>query len=196
MAAIKQDHLFQRRMIFVYRPKMSYVYEITSRSAPRQTTHCKASGMLSPSGLGPLHEKMLDCLLYGWWSPWIKWFKIVYFKVDGFLGLNDFGRSDHMVPRWSMDSYLATRSSLMASTCLWFLCPASSSLLRIKSIWTPLSISMFWPLLVKLPGSHTGNEQTNATKNSQTHLDLKKIESDHFGRILPLAQSCCPQPLW
>ena len=97
MAAIKQDHLFQRRMIFVYRPKMSYLYEITSRSAPRQTTHCKASGMLSPSGLGPLHEKMLDCLLYGWWSPWIKWFKIVYCKVDGFLGLNDFGRSDLMV---------------------------------------------------------------------------------------------------
>ena len=37
--------------------------QITSRSAPRQTTHCKASGMLSPSGLGPLDEIMLDCIM-------------------------------------------------------------------------------------------------------------------------------------
>ena len=46
---------------------------VTSRSAPRQTTHCKASGMLSPSGLGPLDQTKLGCLikhLVGWTPTW------------------------------------------------------------------------------------------------------------------------------
>ena len=70
---------------------------VTSRSAPRQTTHCKASGMLSPSGLGPLDQTKL-----GWQT----------FSC--------------------MNPNLATRSSLITSTCLWFLCSASSALLNVE----------------------------------------------------------------